>query len=230
MSNNFQQTVNLKEQMERAKRPAEPAPKPEPKPEPIVKPTPKPVPKPVIKERPVMKKKPLSRASSIDEVYRDEDREEEKRKREFQTIERAKESNNPAGIYKIATIILALALVAAFAYYFLFSSRSETPAPPAGGEAAWYKIELTNGESYYGQVVDTTADPIEIKNVYYDYDQANNTDGQPEDKGANLRIVKMGKETYGPSGTMLVPRAQILKFDVLADNSKVLKAILDYEK
>jgi hypothetical protein len=70
-----------------------------------------------------------------------------------------------------------------------------------------------------------------IENVYYDYDQLNPAAKEEERSDtSSLRLVKRGKETHGPVGTMNIVRAQIVYMEPLANDSKVLKAILDYEK
>jgi len=56
----------------------------------------------------------------------------------------------------------------------------------------------------------------------------NKTDKETGAAG-NLRLVKKGKETYGPSGVMEVVRSNVVYMDILKEDSKVLKAILDYE-
>jgi hypothetical protein len=98
-------------------------------------------------------------------------------------------------------------------------------------EVKWYAIKLVNNEIYYGQIGDIKSDPVVVSNVYYDYDQANGkaTSSGDETTGS-LRLVKRGKETHGPSGTMDIVRSQIIFMEPLKDDSKVLGAILDYEK
>ncbi|MFH0923104.1 MAG: hypothetical protein V1825_00025, partial [Candidatus Falkowbacteria bacterium] len=46
----------------------------------------------------------------------------------------------------------------------------------------------------------------------------------------SIRLVKRGKETHGPSGVMNIVRAQVVYMEPLDEESKVLKAILNYEK
>jgi len=73
-----------------------------------------------------------------------------------------------------------------------------------------------------------------IDNVYYDYDQLSSSAKATEDKNndqtGQIRLVKRGKETHGPSGSLDVVRMQVLYMEPLADDSKVLKAIVEYEK
>ena len=111
--------------------------------------------------------------------------------------------------------------------YWLFFNGEEVNQP--SDNLNWYAVKLINKEVYYGQVYDVSADPVIIKNVYYNYEQINNKGGDASETD-NIRLVKRGKETHGPSGIMDIIRSQIIYMEELKDDSKVLKAILEYEK
>ena len=115
-----------------------------------------------------------------------------------------------------AAILLLLLVIILFAV-----SRGKTAVSGSG----WYAIKLVNGEMYFGQIADEKADPLAVKNVYYNYQGKDETD-----QSSNLRLVKRGKESYGPSGEMLVVRSQVVYIEPLKKSSKVLEAILEYEK
>lgn len=135
------------------------------------------------------------------------------------------------GLIKTIVLILAVIIIGAAIYGLYFKGRADK------NEAKnWYAVKLVNNEIYYGQVADVKADPVVMSKVYYNYDQARLTDGQAKDdkieaaETANLRLVKRGQETHGPDGTIDIVRAQVLFMEPLKSDSKVLKAILDYEK
>lgn len=136
----------------------------------------------------------------------------------LQTIERPQEKKYNSVLASRAIFIFFIILIAVSAYYFLPSSAEK-------GDSGWRAIKLVNGEIFYGQVKDASADPVILKNVYYNYDQ----NGKEAPENGNLRLVKRGKETYGPDGSMNIFRAQILYTEPLKDDSKVLEAILNYE-
>jgi len=117
-------------------------------------------------------------------------------------------------------ICIAIFLILIVAIYAMAHRKNITVS---SGE--WYAIKLVNNEVYYGQVTNPTADPVAINNVYYNYQAKDEAD-----QSNNLRLVKRGQETYGPSGGMLVVRSQILYMEPLKKDSKVLGAILEYEK
>ena len=67
-----------------------------------------------------------------------------------------------------------------------------------------------------------------IENVYYNYDQQKGT--KTIEETGSLRLVKRGQETHGPEGIMNIVRLQVLYMEPLKKDSKVLEAILNYEK
>ena len=140
------------------------------------------------------------------------------------------------GLIKRIVLVLAIIIMAGVFYWLVFA-RNDQSAGSNKEEQTWYAVKLVNEEVYYGQVADTGADPIIINNVYYSYEQAlgeddasaGSTQGRSESSN-NLRLVKRGKETHGPSGSMNIVRSQVLYMESLKQDSKVLQAILDYKR
>lgn len=225
MTQDWQKTVNLREQMEKEraamlgrKEPAKPA-----------------QPKEEAAKKPVVQAKARARrqnnnAREIDQVYGDQD-EASSGPADLRSITRpvARRVNEP--FFKRVVVAAAIIIIGLAAYGMFFHGRGsqEPGGEAAGASQQWYAIKLINDEIYYGQVGDTTADPVVVSNVYYDYDQLKGG-SEAEKEGNNLRLVKRGQETYGPAGTMNIVRAQIVYLEPLKEESKVLRAILDYEK
>jgi len=126
-------------------------------------------------------------------------------------------------LFKRLVILLAIIAVL-IVVYFLFIKKDENQQDISN----WYAIKLVNEEIYYGQVEDTASDPVVIENVYYNYDQQKGNKEITET--GSLRLVKRGQETHGPAGTMDIIRSQILYMEPLKEDSKVLEAILSYER
>ena len=176
-------------------------------------------------ERPKKTAAPKNTITPLEKIYRGEDAIEPKA--DLKTISRPKDRPSREGLIKLIVFILAI-LAVGVAVYFLFFTKSAAIDLKAKD---WYAIKLVNGEIFYGQVADVKADPVAIDNVYYNYDQAKEKDAsKAAPETGNLRLVKRGKETHGPVGSMNVVRTQVLYFEALNADSKVLKAILEYEK
>ncbi len=160
------------------------------------------------------------RAKAIDQVYNDQDEVET----DLRKINRPKTRPVNEVWFRRGVLFLALIIIGLVVYGLFFrSANGEKINSPI-----WYRVKLIDGEVFYGQISDTTADPVVIKNVYYDYDQVK---GENKDEATgSLRLIKRGKETYGPTGNIEIVREQVLLMEPLREDSKVLKAIREYEK
>jgi len=198
MSDNFQQTVDLKPKKEEPKR------------------------------KSVQQKSKQEKTEEIDEVFNDRNKKDNKA--DLQKIEKFKEKQVNEGVLKRTVIILGIIIVFTILYFMVFDKTQENEKPTLN----WYAVKLITGEIYYGQINDIKADPVMIDNVYYNYDQLKEGGGidttyKPNETG-NIRLVKRGKETHGPAGSLNVVRAQVVYMEPLKEDSNVLKAIINYEK
>lgn len=198
----FQQTVDLRGKMERQKS-ASPAGRPAAPPA----------------------KKPIT---PLEKIYQDED--EIKPRADLKKISQPKAKEPRGSLVRPIVFILAF-LIIGFTVYSLFFKEGGRFNKPAEAPV-WYAVTLKdNGLIYYGLVMDISADPVVIKNVYYNYDQKKAVDeGKPYVDTGSLRLVKQGNENYGPESISNVYQSNISKMDPLKADSKVLQAILNYEK
>jgi hypothetical protein len=156
-------------------------------------------------------------------------------KKAFQKISRPAAKIISERSYRGLIILIALMVAVVSFYWFVYRPRA---AAPKETPAKWYMVKLSDSETFYGQIKNTGGDPVVIDNVYYDYDQVNKKEaagsaGSPQagaEQTGSIRLVKRGKETHGPSGSLDIVRSQVLYMESLADDSKVLKAIIEYEK
>jgi len=205
MSDNFQQTVNLRAKEEKERE------------------------QPRKLKKKILNKRPQSLSREIDRVY-DENKDVESAP-DLHKISRPQNRQPSSDVYKKISIMLLMVLVLVFAYLFIFDKK-EKAVENSPVEEKWYMIKLSDNTVYYGQISDVAADPIVISNVYYNYDQLKPADGSEEDpqEANSLRLVKRGKESHGPDGTMSMVRSQVLFMEPLKQDSKVLQAIIEYER
>ena len=180
-----------------------------------------------LRERPEKKRKS---PEPLEKIYQPE----AEVKKDFSKISQPAAKRDYGRQIRLAVFVLA-ALVLGLVAYKLFFAQGQTSKVAQ----SWYAVKLVDGETFYGQIMDIKADPVVINNVYYDYDQAKAKEAgkTAEETGpprlgetGNLRLVKRGKETHGPDGSLNVVRSQVLFMEPLKADSKVLEAILEYEK
>lgn len=208
MTEDFQKTVNLREKMKKKSQP-------ESKP-------------------PIVHRKVKRRAEEIDQVYNSEV-EDKITKPDLRKITRPEVRRVNEPIFKRIIIIVAFIVIGLAVYGLFFRGDSNGPATDTVAQPKWYAVKLVTGEVYYGQISDIAADPIIISSVYYNYDQLSPStspeqENEKKKETGSLRLVKRGKETHGPEGTMNIVRSQVIYMEPLKEDSKVLKAILDYER
>lgn len=126
-------------------------------------------------------------------------------------------------------LLLAFLIMIFVGYFMLFKKNEE--------KNGWYSIRLVNDEIFYGKIIDIESDPVVMTSVYYDYDKVKDNKKVGEkynqekiDENGGLRLVKRGKEIHGPEGMINIVRSQILYMELLKSDSKVLNAIMQYEK
>lgn len=196
-----------------------------------------PLKKKVIKKpQPKIAPKKKGQADEIDELF-SEKATAQNSKDNLQNINKPKIVREEDSVYKKLAFLLFFILVVAMAYFLFFKQdNGRVAGVDLGAEnrvnTGWYLVKLVDNKVYYGQIADTSAEPIMIRNVYYDYDQLRQTDvaDSVKKETGSLRLVKRGKETHGPSGDMEVFQSKVLLMEQLKEESKVLGAILEYEK
>jgi len=206
MSDNFQQTVDLKEKLNSQNRKRFPT---------------------ESQFKKSISKKNMVNAEEVDKMYETENVDNNN----LHKIDRVHQSSFKFERYFKVIFVLILAICLGFVYYKYFFQKAEPITSEEYKNSLWYSVKLINDETYYGQIESIKENPVVIKNVYYDYDQINQTAEKEEKKeSSNLRLVKRGKETHGPDGTMSVYQVQIKLIEPLKNDSKVLQAILENEK
>lgn len=92
-------------------------------------------------------------------------------------------------------------------------------------------VFLTNGQVYFGKLEDKGGDYVKLTDIYYL--QAKDQAVQPKESASatdpNLTLIKLGKELHAPADEMNISREQILFWEDITKDGKVMKAIEEYK-
>lgn len=112
---------------------------------------------------------------------------------------------------KMAISVLSFLLVLVIATCFLIHSGSlgDLFGPPQ-----YFAIELTDGETWYGEIASENAESITLSNVYHFHD--NNS----------TQLVSHDNRLNPPK---IITRSEIFSLATLSESNPVLKAIRKYE-
>lgn len=120
-----------------------------------------------------------------------------------------------AGLFTAVAVVLMVAV--------MWSSQ------PSVKSSQYQAVFLTNGQVYFGHLKDASSKTPTLTNVYYLQSTPNNpqTGGTATAQNAQtqLSLVKLGNELHGPEDSMAIKGDQILFWENLKDNGKVVQAI-----
>jgi len=105
--------------------------------------------------------------------------------------------------------------------------------PSAVKTSQFQAVFLTNGQVYFGKIKSQSKDSVNLTDIYYLQVQQQ---VQPEDKNKTaqtdqqLSLAKLGGELHGPEDSMYINRDQVLFWENLKDDGKVVQAIKNVKK
>ncbi len=87
-------------------------------------------------------------------------------------------------------------------------------------------VFLNGGQAYFGKIVNLNERYIDLKDIYYI-----STNGQSnESQQSNISLIKLGSELHCPQDRMIINREQVLFWENLNDDGKVVNAIKQWQK
>jgi hypothetical protein len=123
-------------------------------------------------------------------------------------------------------LFLILAVIAIFVCYF-FGPQISMSMKTQGYQAVF----LSNGQVYFGKL-EASGGWLKLSDIYYlqtsqPLQTTNNV--LPVDQNQNIQLVKLGNELHGPRDEMYIGRKEVLFWENLKDDSKVVDAISKYK-
>lgn len=129
-------------------------------------------------------------------------------------------------ILTLVGVVVALALIAAgvFAYKQFAGTTIES--------GKYQAVFLTNGQVYFGKL-HRAGDYYKLTNVYY-LQATQSSDGssnpqQASDAKSGVQLIKLGNEVHGPEDAMIIDKSQVLFFENLKNDGKVVDSITKYQ-
>ncbi|MEK9156132.1 MAG: hypothetical protein AAB360_02405 [Patescibacteria group bacterium] len=135
---------------------------------------------------------------------------------------------------KVLVIIIALVIIGALSFlgFRLYAKPGLNQGTRYGQENRRQAVFLTNGQVYFGNILNADRQLVELRNIYYfkTPETADGTDPNKANENKNqLSLVKLGSELHGPEDVMYINRDQLLFFEDMRPDSKVNDAIKKLE-
>lgn len=92
-------------------------------------------------------------------------------------------------------------------------------------------VFLSNGQVYFGKLSGITKDYVKLTDIYYLQVQqrVQPAETQNNNQQPQVSLAKLGNELHGPEDVMYVSRDQVLFWENLKDDGRVVKAIKDHK-
>jgi hypothetical protein len=131
--------------------------------------------------------------------------------------------NNNKKVWIVVIIVVAVAILGAVGMW-----AYNTFTSPDGIKKNQYQaIFLTNGQVYFGKLGSVNDKYIDLTDIYYLQVQQSvqPTDRTNSNSDPQVSLAKLGSELHGPEDQMHISRDQVLFWENLKDNGKVVDAI-----
>lgn len=95
-------------------------------------------------------------------------------------------------------------------------------------ESKYQAVFIAGGQVYFGKITEINKDTMKLEDIYYL--KNGNFDKNGTVSGADISLVKLGKELHAPEDKMFIERKNLLFWENLQNDGQVSKAILAYKK
>ncbi|HYF05395.1 MAG TPA: hypothetical protein VEA59_04450 [Patescibacteria group bacterium] len=148
---------------------------------------------------------------------------------------KAMESHHSVGSSsKMPWIVLIVVIVIIAAVAFLFrgmggSGGSMMSLGTDKNASGLQAVFLTNGQVYFGKI-NQSGDWITLDDVFYLQVGPQQGAGTPQQQQPQISLVELGGELHGPTKLMHINKTQVLFWEDMKKDAKVVTAINDYKK
>lgn len=127
-------------------------------------------------------------------------------------------------LFLIAGLILALVI------FVVVGSKNSTNESSVQTDK-YQAVFLTNGQVYFGKIVDQTTKTVELRDIYYlTPTQSVQPNDKKESANPDFTLVKLGCELHGPQDQMIIERGQVSFWENLKDDGKVAEGIAQFKQ
>ena len=126
---------------------------------------------------------------------------------------------------KILFLVLIIILGLIFAGFYIYSKTNDIVFDRTA--SPYYAVFLTNGQVYFGKPMSKNKTEFVISDVYYLQLSGESTTPSTQKQLAEpkFKLVKLGEEIHGPVDTLFINRSNILFYEQLRKDSKVVQSI-----
>jgi len=139
-------------------------------------------------------------------------------------------SGNKFGKPVMAIVAVVVIVLLVLGGWFAWSNTGGDTGVKGGQYQA---VFLTNGQVYFGKVSDINGSYVKLTDIFYlQVQQSVQPQSKSTDANSNSQVslAKLGSELHGPEDSMYISRQQVLFWENLKNDGKVVQAINSYKQ
>lgn len=130
----------------------------------------------------------------------------------------------------VVGLVIVLVVAAAGIYVAKTLGGSGASATVAVDRSKFQAVFLTNGQVYFGKIDSLDGKYVKLSNIYYLQVQQDVQPAKSNEKSeSGVSLTKLGSELHGPDDEMHISSDQILFWENLKGDSRVVKTITEFE-
>lgn len=139
-------------------------------------------------------------------------------------------SKTPSALWGALKTLIKVAVVLGLLYGAIIGSRYLMNLKNGSVSNRYSAVFLTNGQVYFGKIFSNDKDLIVLKQVYYLQSQSGNPQGGDSSIGSQFTLIKMGQEIHGPEDELFINKNQVMFYENLRDDSRIVQSITQTQK
>lgn len=127
-----------------------------------------------------------------------------------------------------AFLIIVIAVILSFWIKdLIFKDSEKDPAT-----LSYSAVFITNGQVYFGKIVSKNDSEFILSDVYYlQLSESSQTTAATQDQLSEPKfsLIKLGNEIHGPTDKLYINSSQVLFYEDLREDSRVVQSIKNYK-
>ena len=147
------------------------------------------------------------------------------------SVDKPKKQKSTRGGIVFAIIISVVIL--AITGWLIFTSTRSASLGTAIDSNKFQAVFLVGGQIYFGKLEEVNSQYLKLSNVFYIKPATTETTPDPETQTSetsqnDMTLVKLGDEVHGPEDAMMINRDQLLFFENLRSDGRVVQLIQNH--
>lgn len=124
-------------------------------------------------------------------------------------------------------ILIFIILLMVLATVGIFFGRDLWKMVFINKDESYSAVFLTNSQVYFGKIIKNNEEEMMLTNVFYVKVNENSASENPSNalNQISFNLIKLGNELHGPTNEMFINKNQILFYEKLRNDSKVVQSI-----